>query len=61
MNGFIVLDRAKFGDTPTRRCLVCQCKENPNSVVVYEGAAWLCDKCRAALLNVVERSNENAE
>lgn len=51
--GTITLDRI---DTmpPTRQCLVCERKENPKAVMVYTNASWLCDKCRAALLKVVE-------
>ena len=46
---------------PTKACLVCGCFENPLAKVAYSDKAWLCDRCRSALLNVVERSNENAE
>ena len=46
---------------PTKTCLVCGCLENPLAKVAYNDSAWLCDKCRAALLSVVERSNENAK
>lgn len=38
---------------PTRVCLVCERKENPLSNLVYTDRVWLCDKCRAALLKVV--------
>ena len=43
---------------PTRMCLVCECKEDPSSDVVNTTAAWLCDKCRAALLKVVEETEK---
>lgn len=39
---------------PTRQCLVCERKENPKAEIVDTYASWLCDKCRAALLKVVE-------
>lgn len=47
--------------TTTRECLVCKCFENPMSKAVDTSRVWLCERCRVALLDVVERSNENAE
>lgn len=39
---------------PTRRCLVCECKENQDAVFVDANKAWLCDNCRTVLLEIVE-------
>ena len=39
---------------PTRRCLVCECLEHPDAPCVSPNKAWLCSKCKAALLKVVE-------
>lgn len=47
--------------TPTRVCLVCDCKENPLSNYVYTDKSWLCDKCRAALLKVVKETEKGGE
>lgn len=41
-----------IGAEVTRQCLVCECKENPNAVVVDTSKAWLCDECRSAMLKV---------
>lgn len=38
---------------PTRRCLVCERKEHPDSIIVDTSAAWLCDNCRTALVALV--------
>jgi hypothetical protein len=51
-------DYIKENMPPTRACLVCECKENSKSNLVFADKAWLCDKCRAALIKVVENNNE---
>jgi len=38
---------------PTRICMVCECKENPQSTIAYAHSAWLCDRCKKALLDLV--------
>lgn len=38
---------------PTRQCLVCECKEDPNRNLVDTGKAWLCNDCRTALKRFV--------
>lgn len=43
---------------PSRQCLVCERKEDPKAEIVSTNASWLCDKCRAALLKVVESEDE---
>lgn len=50
----ITIDISNTVAEPTRVCLVCECKEHPLANFVYKDKAWLCDKCRAALLKVVE-------
>lgn len=39
---------------PTRLCLVCERRENPNASIVDAGKAWLCPECKAALQTFVE-------
>ena len=46
---------------PTRECLVCQRKEDPTSCIVYTDKAWLCDKCRAALIKIVKETEKGGE
>lgn len=41
-------------EEPTRRCLVCECKEDPGALTVYNDKAWLCPECKAALQTLVE-------
>jgi hypothetical protein len=41
---------------PTCKCLICDKRQNPKAEIVDVGKAWLCEKCKAALLKVVERS-----
>ena len=41
---------------PTCKCLICDKRQNPKAEIVDVGKAWLCKKCKAALLKVVERS-----
>lgn len=57
----ITIDTSNDVVAPTRVCLVCECKENPLTNVVYTGKAWLCDKCRAALLKVVKETEKGGE
>lgn len=52
------IDISNDAAEPTRACLVCECKENPLSNLVYINKTWLCDKCRAALLKVVEEAEK---
>ena len=42
-----------YNEKPTRHCLVCECKEDPNRNLVDTGKAWLCDTCRTALKRLV--------
>ena len=44
--------------TATRECLVCKCFENPMSKAVDADRIWLCERCRTALLKVVESEVE---
>lgn len=44
---------------PTRKCLVCECLEDPTNPIAYTDKAWLCDKCKAALKKLVTK--EGAE
>ena len=46
---------------PTRICLVCERKEEPLANAVYTDKAWLCGKCKAALLKVVEETEKGSE
>lgn len=43
---------------PTRMCLVCERMEEPLAKAVCTDKAWLCDKCKAALLKVVEETEK---
>lgn len=52
------IDISNDAAEPTRACLVCECKENPLSNLVYINKIWLCDKCRAALLRVVQETEK---
>lgn len=45
--------------TPTRRCLVCDCLENPKATTVRTESDWLCKRCKSVLLKVIERESEN--
>lgn len=54
----ITIDISKDITEPTRACLVCECKESPLSNLVYTDKIWLCDKCRAALLRVVQETEK---
>ena len=57
----ITVDAIRRERPPTQACLVCGCKENPTSDIVFTDKAWLCDKCRAALLKVVEETEKGGE
>lgn len=46
---------------PTRVCLVCDRKEDDTVSMVDGRAAWLCDRCREALLNVVKETEKGGE
>lgn len=55
----ISVDMSQYTITePTRQCLVCGRKEDPYSDTVYTDKAWLCDECRGALVQVVDRIGE---
>jgi hypothetical protein len=43
---------------PTRRCLICECRENPKAEIVDAGKAWLCERCKEALIKVVEKESK---
>lgn len=59
MNKFITIDPGVEYAEPTRICLVCECKENPDVNVVDTSKAWLCDTCRTALKKVVKTTVES--
>lgn len=52
-NGFL---NSPYCETtmPTRRCLVCDCLENPKATAVKKESAWMCNKCKSALLKVIQ-------
>lgn len=54
----ITIDILKDITVPSRVCLVCERKEYPLADFVYINNPWLCDKCRAALLKVVEETEK---
>lgn len=54
----ITINISNIVEEPTRDCLVCGCKENPLSNIVYTDNIWLCDNCRAALLKVVKETEK---
>jgi hypothetical protein len=41
-------------EPPSKICLICNRKELPKSIILRTDVAWLCDRCRNALLKVVE-------
>ena len=41
-----------------RKCLVCGQLENPNCLYVDNAKPYLCDRCKKALLKVVESEDE---
>lgn len=41
-------------ERPSKICLICNCKEIPKATILRTDVAWLCDRCRNALLKVVE-------
>ncbi len=40
---------------PTRKCLVCECLEDPTNPIAHANIAWLCDKCKAVLQKLVAK------
>jgi hypothetical protein len=44
---------------PTRKCLICDIRENPKAEIVDVGKAWLCERCKEALIKVVEKESKN--
>lgn len=54
----ISLNPNYFNEPPSRICLVCEKTEKENSRIVYSNGAWLCDRCRNALLKLIK---ENAD
>ena len=46
---------------PSRTCLVCGCLETPKAPTVNMERAWLCKKCKSALLKVVEKESGGTE
>lgn len=38
---------------PSLRCLVCEKLENPNADIVDLGKAWLCDRCKNRLRELI--------
>lgn len=48
-------------ETPSKICLICNCKEFSKSIILRTDVAWLCDRCRNALLKVVESEVANNE
>jgi hypothetical protein len=43
---------------PTRICMVCECKENPEAEIAYSDKAWLCEKCKKALQKLVLQQDD---
>ena len=41
-------ENTPFTMPPTRRCLVCDKRENPDRYVVHE-VGWLCPECKSRL------------
>lgn len=41
-------------EPPSKICLICNCKEFPKATILRTDFAWLCNRCRNALLKVVE-------
>ena len=54
----IKLNPNYFNATPSRVCLVCEKLEIEGANLVYADGAWLCDKCKKALLKLVKESEE---
>mgnify|MGYP003311079017 CR=1 FL=1 len=48
-------------EEPSRVCLVCRCLENPNANTVNDNDAWLCERCRSTLFQVIEKENMEGE
>lgn len=42
---------------PSCRCLICGELQYPDASIVNDGAAWLCEKCKSALKQVVDIVN----
>lgn len=47
----------KQSGPPSCRCLICGELQYPNAYIVNDGAAWLCEKCKSALKQVVDIVN----
>ena len=47
-----------FNEPPSRVCLVCEKTEKENARVIYDKGAWLCDRCRSALLKLIAEEGE---
>lgn len=45
-------------ELPSKICLICNCTEFPEATIWRTDVAWLCDRCRNALLKVVESEEE---
>lgn len=45
-------------EPPSKICLICNCTEFPKAKIFRTDVAWICDRCRNALLKVVEREEE---
>ena len=46
---------------PTRRCMICECVENPKAEIVDIGQPWLCDNCKTILQKIIKEKQENAK
>lgn len=56
--GTVIFPDRALWENPTRACLVCGCLEDPSAMVVRFEIAWLCNRCKSALLKVAESEDE---
>lgn len=54
----IPLDPNYSYEFPTRICLVCGKLEREEATVANAGAAWLCDRCKNALLKLIKENED---
>ena len=52
----ILVDTSISFAQPTRRCMVCDRLENPESKIMYNDKPWFCERCKKVLREVVERN-----
>ena len=44
---------------PTRRCIICDVKENPDAKYVDLGKAWMCKTCKRKLRGLIGIDGED--